>query len=275
MERNFWVVCGDARSRYAGEYLRSRGEKVLAYGVKGLEQQPLPAVFRQLILPFPSFEGGKLRGPEPLPVEELLCRLNADSCVFGGLLGAHRESMEQRGAHVFDLYGSEPLSTRNAVLTAEAALCLAVENSPQALQNAHCLVIGYGRIGKILAHRLQALSARVTVAARKAADRALAEALGHSSQQCGLYPEGLAQYSYIFNTVPAEVLSRAQLSQIGADCLLVELASPPGGFSQSLCRELGLRCLPASGLPGRFSPAAAGRLYAQSILNLSQGEEPA
>ena len=61
----------------------------------------------------------------------------------------------------------------NAVPTAEGAIKIAIENTNFTLWQSNILVIGYGRVGKILADRLKKLGANVTVSARKPKDFAL------------------------------------------------------------------------------------------------------
>ena len=53
----------------------------------------------------------------------------------------------------------------NAVPTAEGAVQLAMEELPITLHGARVLVVGFGRVGKLTAHRFRALGARVSVAA--------------------------------------------------------------------------------------------------------------
>lgn len=273
MEETLWMVGGDARSFWAAQHLRNQRLTVMTHGVPKLSDAPLPTAFSALVLPFPSFRGALVRGSSAVPVEELLCRAGKQTRVFGGLFGIWREAFESRGAHVIDLYDTEPLTTANAIPTAEGALALAVERSPITLHNASCLVIGYGRIGKLLARRLQALGASVTVAARKPGDRALAEAFGMQSEVTGRYLHGLGQYDFVFNTVPAATLNEAQLRRLPPECMLIELASPPYGIDAEACKRLGLFYVLASGLPGQYAPKTAGSLYAQSILDLLDREE--
>ena len=47
------------------------------------------------------------------------------------------------------------------------------------------LVIGYGRVGRLLAHRLKGLGARVTVSARSFRDLAWIEAYGYCAEHTG------------------------------------------------------------------------------------------
>lgn len=269
----FWILGGDERNRWAAEYLCGIGHEVHTFGVPGCSDEPMPLYMERTVLPFPSFQGALLRGVSAIPIEEILHRVDGDSTVFGGLIGTWAQAFDHRKARVFDLYGSEPLTTANAVPTAEGAICLATEHSPITLHGANCLVLGYGRVGKILAAKLQALSAHVTVALRKAPDQALAEALGLATDRISVYSRGLEQYEFVFNTVPAEVLTGEQLARLDKSCVLLELASAPGGFSRTQCEALGLTCCHAPGLPGKYAPKTAGILYAQSILTLLQKED--
>lgn len=266
------LIGGDARAYWAARYFEACGYAVRAVDVPQLADAALPQTTECVVLPFPSFRGDTVRGAGVIPLEAITARLTPKSTVFGGLFGEHRAVLEARGARVFDCYGAEPLTTANAVPTAEGALALAMEHSPITLHGAHCLVIGFGRVGKVLAQKLHALSARVTVAARRPADRALAEAYGMQGDVFGEYPRGLS-YDFVFNTAPAEVFTREQLARLPPDCVLIELASRPHGISEADCAALGLSYFFAPALPGKCAPKTAGALYAQCILDCLEKEE--
>ena len=270
---DFWIIGGDARNFWAAKHLQANGHAVNCYGVPNAPDSPLPFYIERLILPFPSFQGALVRGHSAIPMEEVLQHVDADSTVYGGLFGTWREALEHHGTTVRDLYGTEPLTTANAIPTAEGAIQLAMDHSPITLHGAQCLVIGFGRVGKILARKLHGLSACVTVAARKPTDLSLAEAMGLQTDLTGKYLHGLRQYDFIFNTVPVTVLNEAQLSTLSPGCLLLELASLPGGFSQEYCKGHQINYLFAPGLPGRCAPKSAGAIYAQNILDDLRKEE--
>lgn len=273
MRMEFWVLGGDRRNYWAAEHLKRGGHTVRCFGVPDAPDTPLPFYIERLVLPFPSFQGALVRGHSAVPMEEVLQHVDADSTVYGGLFGTWREALEHHGARVCDLYGTEPMTTANAIPTAEGAIQLAMDHAPITLHGAQVLVIGFGRIGKILARKLHGLSARVTVAARRPTDLALAEAMGLETDLTGRYLHGLSQYDFIFNTVPAAVLQAEHLDALNPDCLLLELASLPGGFSQEYCRAHAIRFLFAPGLPGRCAPKSAGAIYAQNILDDIRREE--
>ena len=114
-------------------------------------------------------------------------------------------------------------------------------------------------MASLLAPRLRSQGAYVTVAARKAGDRATAEALGLNSCRFEELPRLLEDVDLLVNTVPAQVISREDLARLRKGTLLLELASEPG-FDREEAAELGLRPLYAPGLPGQFAPEAAAGL---------------
>lgn len=147
-------------------------------------------------------------------------------------------------------YRNECYAMRNAALTAEGAVSLLMRRVPPVMGR-RVLVVGYGRIGRQLARRLRALGAAVTVAARRAASRAEAEADALSAVDITNIP---GTYDAVLNTVPAPVLR----GDFGA-ALLLELASAPGGWADET------PVLHAPGLPGRYAPEAAAQIMREAI----------
>lgn len=264
-----YILGGDLRSSRVAEYFTERGWLVHTTDVPGWRDEPLPESFRRVILPFPAFRGDLLRGREGIPIEEVLCRVNAETVLFGGCLGSREACIRNRGGSCFDLYNTEPLTTENAALTAEGAIGMVMERCGKPLQHSRCLVIGWGRIGKLLSHKLRGLSAEVTVTARREGDLALAEALGFDTDRTGVYDKGLKQYDYIFNTVPNSVLSREQIGETSENCVLMELASAPFGMQRKDCE--GRQYIYAPGIPGQRMPMQAGECYARAIEAILKG----
>ena len=154
----------------------------------------------------------------------------------------------------------------NSVPTAEGAIKLAIENTPFTLWKAKVLVIGYGRVGKILSDRLKSLGCKVTVSARKPADFAMLEALGFNSvntTEINLRP---LDYDIIFNTVDVKVINDETLENTSCTCML-DLSSK-GGFSLTAAREKGITAIKAPGLPGVTAPKTAGEILAKTITEI-------
>ena len=162
--------------------------------------------------------------------------------------------------------------TANDVPTCEGALQLAMEQTEHTLQGASCLVIGYGRIGALLAHKLHALDAAVTVSARSPRDFARIEADGMRALDTRSLAGRLSAFQLMFNTVPAPVLGAAELSSLSTGCLVIDLASLPGGISADAKLPAGCRLLHALSLPGRVAPLSAARAIHDTVLTILQEE---
>ena len=276
------VIGGDRRAALLAELLLREGHQVRSFA---LEKAALPAEIPRdsclqscvygadcVLLPVPAEKGALLNAPlsnESLSLETLWASLWPGQLVIGGGFGEESVAAAVREKLVpVDLLRRPGFVTGNAALTAEAAVGLLLREGEQGLNGRRCLLLGYGRIGKLLAHKLRALGARVTVAARKEADRAMAEALGCESLPLDAVEGQIGDFAYTINTVPARVLSDAALCCIAPESLLVELASPPGGFDKTLARNIGLHVVLAPGLPGRCLPLAAAELMRRTVYEI-------
>lgn len=201
----------------------------------------------------------------PVTMEEILAVLRPGTRIFGGRLHDTAGKMRQAGLEPIDYMTLEPVAVANAVPTAEGAIQIAMEQMPSTLQNSQCLVIGWGRIGKLLAGKLKALGAKVTVSVRRAEDAAMVQALGMQSDLTGVYANGLP-YALIVNTVPAMVLGQKALERTVPDVCIIDLASAPGGVDFPAAERLKRTAVLALGLPGKVAPKTAGCILKDAIL---------
>ncbi len=174
-------------------------------------------------------------------------------------------------AGIYDLLGREDFAVANAQPTAEGAVQVAMENYEDTILGSRCLVIGYGRIGRILSKMLKALNADVDVATRSAEKAEYIRADGNVPVNMTELLT-LGGYDIVFNTVPAVVIDKKLLRRSDSDTLIVDLASAPGGVDFDAAESLGFTAIPALSLPGKCSPAAAGRIISDTILTVL-GEE--
>ena len=227
---------------------------------------PLDAI----ILPMPvSSEPGMLNTPYSaahISVEKILACADSNTAVFGGKIDKSLTDMLER-RHLFytDYLKSEPLAVRNAAVTAEGAIGIAIESMPRTIDGANILLLGYGRIGRLLSQKLRLLGGHVTVAARSAEARAWAQAEGCRTAEIAQMDALLPNAELIFNTVPSEILNSDLLSLLKKDCLLIDLASLPGGFDLLCAQKIGLRSIRALSLPGRTAPYTAAEIIADEI----------
>ncbi len=218
-----------------------------------LVDHPTPEV-THLLLDVPSFDAeGKLRGGgDP---EYLLSTLPRNVTVVGGNLS--HPVLE--GHKAVDLLTDPEYLACNAAITAECALQAASARMKTTFRDADALILGWGRIGKCLAQLLKGLGSRVTVAARKAKDRAMLKALGFHAIGMEDIGDAVRASSLVFNTVPELLLDSAQVTS-NSRCLFVDLASRPGVQGDGV--------LWARGLPGIYAPESSGRLIGRTFLRL-------
>ena len=75
-------------------------------------------------------------------------------------------------------------------------------------------------------------------------------------------------YDLVINTVPARVLGQTELEDLRPDCLVLDLASRPGGVDLAAAGELGLTVIWALSLPGKVAPVSAGAAIKRTIYNM-------
>ena len=200
----------------------------------------------------------RLEGTE---LEALLAQLPKSIRIFGGFL----DRLELQGYASTDLLKDELYLAKNAAITAQCALQVALEQMPVIFDRCPVLILGSGRISMCLAPLLRALGADVVVAARNPAQRALLQARGYETETLPLPEYVLPRFRVIFNTVPAPLLSAGALEHCRKDCLKIELASFPGMAGDGI--------IDARGLPGKLAPESSGKLIAKRILRLCAQKE--
>ena len=137
------------------------------------------------------------------------------------------------------------------------------------------LIVGFAQgitagFSVLTAQRFGALGARVSVAARKFDQLAWAQAMGFDPQPLNHLAGWLCGYDLVVNTIPAPVLTRRELEDLKPGCLILDLASKPGGVDQRAAGELGLTVIWALALPGKVAPVTAGAAIQTAIYNMLQ-----
>ena len=142
---------------------------------------------------------------------------------------------------------------QNAALTAHGALSIALNRLTGCIWEVPCLILGFGRIAQCLAGLLKALGVRVSIAARREEQLAMAQALGYDP----LPLENLSckGYRLIFNTVPAELGLKEE--DFDPNAVKIDLASLPA--------LPGADTIHTRGLPGKLLPESSGRLIAARV----------
>lgn len=257
------VIGGDKRMDYAAEFLSQN------YEVERIAEKVSPDKRSTVILlPLPLTKNGKeISGAVPIPFEVIENYAEDNALILaGGECEKLSKLCDKHGYVLENYFARESLTLKNAALTAEAAAAMLVQSTDGALLSSTVLVTGYGRIARYLAARLNAFGCEVTIAARREEQRTLAMLDGYKAVTIEQALNGLENYDYIANTVPAVLFNEENFLETAGKCVYMELASVPN--AEKLFEKLKLHYIFAGGLPGKYSPKAAGKYIAEEAVSL-------
>ena len=253
--KRFAVVGSDARQAAAGRALARAG-----YTVGGVQQLPQADC---ILLPLPLEQAD-------LPLAQLLGTAKPGALALGGKVTESALSIARAaGVELVDYFARPELTVYNAIPTAEGCIGILLERCSRTLWGAAVLVLGFGPVGRALAVRLAALGARVTVAARRPVQRAMAEELGLRAVPLTELAAEAAAFDTVVNTIPAPVLTAQVLAALPKKSL-IDLASKPGGTDFAAARRLGHTALHALSLPTVWAPETAGEALARTVQAILQ-----
>ncbi len=282
MKKTISVIGGDLRTLTLAGLLAEDGYNVRIFGFdKDIDTGELTfsknlydAIMAEvIILPIPaSSDGVTINAPyakKPILLDDFFAMLGSSKLVLAGHISpAVAAWFDREGIAYIDYYNREELMVKNAIPTAEGAVAIALSEMPVTLFGAKALVVGYGRIGKILTKMLAGLGCDVTVSARRYGDLAWIETSGAKAVNTLKIADGIEKYDVIFNTVPSLVLGERELSGINKEALIIDLASMPGGVDLQIAKDLKRRVIWALSLPGKTAPISAGHIIKDTVLNI-------
>jgi len=280
---SFGVLGGDKRQIALAESIASDGYTVYACGfdnveftgdVKKTELEELVARCENIILPLPVTADGihlnMVYSDNKIALNDSFAELMRNKQVFGGMMGKLYQTSEiWDSIDTYDYYTQEEFAVRNSVPSAEGAIEIAMHEYPGTINGSKCLVVGFGRLGKMLSWMLRGIGASVTVGARKQADIAWIESYGYSSVKTEKIWDK-DQYDIIFNTAPAMIFSRRLLSKMRSTPLIIDLSSMPGGVDFEAAVKFDIKAIQAGSLPGKVAPKTAGEIIKNTIYNMME-----
>lgn len=264
---NFFVLGGDRRNLELSNLLVNEGNSVSTYAIEGTQKyitNNLEEAINnadRIILGIPySRDGETLNGTPKVSITYLVNHIKENQIIYGGVFDDDFiVKVQNRGAKCVDFMESEEFAILNTIPTVEGAIEIAIKNTDITLHNSDVLVVGYGRIGKYLSKILKDMGAHVSVSARKYEDFAWINTYGYEKIEYNHLNEKVERYDVIFNTVPYIVLDKVILDKVNKECLIIDLASKPGGVDFEYVRSTGLKCIWALGLPGKVACKSAAK----------------
>ncbi len=286
MGTNFTVVGGDLRIIKLAKMLSEDGNKVYTYGLEKAEElkednniiicdKLKEATEKSQIIissiPFSS-NGKNINSPfseNEIQIIELMKNINSKVLIAGSLDKEINVLENEENIKIVDIIKREELAVLNAISTAEGAIEIMIANTNRIIHGKNVLILGFGRLGKVLAKKLTGLSVNVTCAARKSEDLAWITTYGYSSLNINEIGENLSKFDIIINTVPHLILTEDKLKYLKEDCLLlVDLASNPGGIDKKACKDKNLKLICALALPGKVAPITTAAFIKGTVYNV-------
>lgn len=284
MGTNFAVIGGDLRIIKLAKMLADDGNRVYTYGLEKAEElkdnknilfceklsKALAEEVEIVIGPIPfSSDGVAINTPfseKEITIRELMHHLNAKILIAGSITPDVYDMANDEYIEIIDIMKREELAVLNTISTAEGAIEIAIANTNKIIHGSRILILGFGRIGKVLARKMAGLSAIVTCAARKEEDLAWIKAYGHKAININFLGENLSEYDIIINTVPHLILTKERMQYVKEECLLIDLASNPGGIDKKAAKDKKLKLVWALALPRKSSTNYNSRIYKRNSL---------
>lgn len=297
MKNNFSIIGGDLRIVYLAKEL-AKENTIFIYGfenTKELENVANVIVCKDLksaidnsnivISSVPLTKNGTdIYMPfsnEIVKINELLILLNGKSFIAGAIPSNLIEKIQSRNfgeetlintlsksndkSNIIDLMNYDELTVLNTIATAEGAISDIIQNTNFNLHGSNALILGFGRVAKIVAKKLKALDCYITCAARKDVDFAWMETLGYNVTNINQL-ENLKVYDIIINTVPHLIFDKEKLKLVNNNCFLLDLASKPGGFDQEYIKQNNLNYKWSLAIPGKVAPVTSAK-YIKRIID--------
>lgn len=264
------IIAADMRQIYMSEMLKKKRYEVYLLDLRDgkrisrdlLESDKELWKSDALILPVPL----KKVGDTELLSEEIAKHSGTITQVYGGAFPrGWGKPLEKEGILAVDLMEKTEVVRKNAVATAEGAIAELMKLMPVNVEGSRIVVTGFGTCGKVIAEKLYCLGAMVTVAARSEQALALAGFFGFDVMDLSAGELTLSRADGVINTVPARIIGAKEIDEMRRDAALIDIASAPGGCDLEYCKEKGISCKLASGLPGIYSPKTSARILLQAM----------
>lgn len=273
------IIGGDKRTACMAQVFPKKGLRVVTYGIVKTpkDTHATASTFQDaidsakiLVFGIPFQQNGYVffeNNMPPVALTEFQRCLRKHHQIFGGVIPDNFKRLcEKREIGCYDFMADETISIFNAIATAEGAIAEALLHRNTSLHHSHCMVLGYGRCGMVLADKLRGLNARVTVCCENAKELARANSLGMDTLPLPRLRHEIQNYEYIFNTIPAQILREDSLHAANTEMLIIDIASAPGGVDYEVATRLNIPAFHCPGLPGKYAGLSSAERLAEYVL---------
>lgn len=277
----FFIIGGDFRNFILAQSLAKDGNKVSIYGFEKLKEN-----FNEKIDLIKEGNLDEIKnsdiiiGPIPfsrddvtinmtysdkkISISEIEDLLKNKAVFVGNINNKLKEDWESKNIKVIDIMQKEEFVVLNVIPTVEVTIEIILKNNQNKIINGmECLIMGFGRIGKVLAHKLQGLVENCTCLVTNEVEKAWTIAYGYKNVDLNYIknkPSNLSKYDIIINTIP-QILLKEELRNVNKETLLIDLSSKPYGIDRDIVKRENLNFIEALGLPRKICAYNFSRIY--------------
>lgn len=202
-----------------------------------------------------------------LSIKHFLSCITSSHTLFGGAIPKSvKQHCDKNFIRYVDFMDIDEVAILNAVSTAEGTIAEAIMRSTVNLNGAYCLVLGYGKCGSVLAHKLKGLDAKVCVSARRNTVLAEAKCAGFETLPFHSLKNSLSEFLFIFNTIPAQYFNESLLKEVSKDATFIDISSSPGCVDLDAASRLGVKTALCLGLPGKYAPKTSAAILVEALV---------
>ena len=265
MTERYLIIAGDKRQEYLKNILISKGKDVFHIADSAdLKELDTLKKYSHIILPVPMSKDKKtvfsIKEDLRIELELLEAKLLPHHKVFAG------GNLSEFHGNVTDLMKDKTFKRANALLTAQGALRLLLDNTESYIVGKKALIIGFGDVAETLADLLNKNGLQVHIKARNKIKLISASMLGYDISELTNNGNNLEIYDYIFGTVPSNVVTEKDVKSMKEDAIYFELASAPFTADKDLFIKHNKRYILGSALPGKYLSYSSAELIADFIL---------
>lgn len=280
-KNTFAIIGGDLRQYYFAKSLKSDKNTVYIYGFEksintktfcnqNMSLDDIIEKANYVILPIPiTRDQESINAPfakDKIMLNKQFISLLNNKNIFGGIISQIPNYFNNKNCNLYD-YNTENFKILNAELTSEAVIKFTMSQFDISLFKKKILIVGYGRIGKILSNLLKNMNNDITVCARNSKDLCWASLNNFNTFNTNDIAENL-NFDIIFNTVPAIIFTEKILNLLDPKTYIIDLASTPGGVDFKTAKKMKLKVHQALGLPGKIFPENSGEIVKKIIYEI-------
>lgn len=212
-----------------------------------------------------SRDGATINAPysnREIKLDEIYTNIDNKTFIAGGI---PIQFYDNKTINNIDLLQLEELTILNAIPTVEGTIKIAIEETEITIHESNVMILGYGRIGKILCKSFKNLGAKVYCVARKEPDFAWIREEGCVPIRYNEIEKVASLVDIIINTVPSLVIEEKTIKNLKKTCLIIDVASNPGGVDKNIVKRYKIKVISALGIPGKIAPLTAAK-YIKEII---------